>query len=60
LKLRFRKKVGSRLDLLKEEQRLKYNDIEQESRPSKQKEKTISEVVEKVALWRKLYTGFID
>jgi hypothetical protein len=45
---------------LKEEQRLKYNDLESENRQSKQKEKTISEVVEKVALWRKLYTGFID
>jgi len=27
---------------------------------TKQKEKTISEVVEKVALWRKLYTGFLN
>jgi hypothetical protein len=39
---------------------VKYNDLESEGRQSKQKEKTISEVVEKVALWRKLYTGFID
>jgi hypothetical protein len=60
LKLRFRKKVGGRLDLLKEEQKLKYNDYESDNRQTKQKEKTISEVVEKVALWRKLYTGFID
>jgi len=31
-----------------------------EGRQSKQKEKTIQEVIEKVALWRKLYTGFLD
>lgn len=34
--------------------------MDNEQKPSKQKEKTISEVVEKVALWRKFYTGFIN
>jgi hypothetical protein len=31
-----------------------------EDRGSKQKEKRIGEVVEKVALWRRFYTGFYD
>jgi hypothetical protein len=49
------------LELLKEEQQAKYTEAEGgEGRQSKQKEKTIQEVIEKVALWRKLYTGFLD
>lgn len=61
LKLRFRKKIGTKLDILKEEQRAKYAEVENsEGRQAKQKEKTIQEVVEKVALWRKLYTGFLN
>ena len=32
----------------------------EEQKTSKQKEKKIGEVVEKVALWRRFYTGFYD
>lgn len=46
-------------EALIEEQRLKYEDAE-EDKNNKQKEKKIGEVVEKVALWRKFYTGFYD
>lgn len=55
-KLRIRKRVRSRLELLKDEQR-RY---EEQELGTKQKEKTIGEVVEKVALWRKMYAGFKD
>lgn len=45
------------VESLIEEQRLKY---EEDDANSKNKEKKIGEVVEKVALWRKFYTGFYD
>ena len=45
------------VDSLVEEQRMKYED---EDVNNKNKEKKIAEVVEKVALWRKFYTGFYD
>jgi hypothetical protein len=45
------------VDSLIEEQRLKY---EEDEVNNKNKEKKIGEVVEKVALWRKFYTGFYD
>ena len=47
--------MASRLELLKEEQRQKYAEMDPpEGKQTKQKEKTIQEVIEKVALWRKL------
>lgn len=47
LKLKFRKKIGTKLEILREEQKMKYAvDSEQaEGRQTKQKEKTIQEVV---------------
>ena len=58
--LKFRKKVKSKVEMLKDEQKERFNELDEESRKGKQKEKSISEVIEKVALWRKLYTGFED
>ena len=45
------------VESLIEEQRIKY---EEDDVNNKNKEKKIGEVVEKVALWRKFYTGFYD
>ena len=39
---------------------MKYDEMEQEKNSKGQKQKKIGEVVEKVALWRKFYTGFYD
>ena len=46
--------------MLREEQEERYASEEDLRKGSKQKEKTIAEVIEKVALWRKLYVGFND
>ena len=54
IKVRGRRKLI--VQSLIEEQRLKY----EEDDTNKNKEKKIGEVVEKVALWRKFYTGFYD
>ena len=56
--IRERKKIA--VDELIEEQKEKYEEVEDEKATKGQKEKKISEVVEKVALWRKFYTGFYD
>ena len=45
------------MESLIEEQRIKYDE---DDANNKNKEKKIGEVVEKVALWRKFYTGFYD
>lgn len=45
------------VESLVEEQRVKYEDDDVNN---KNKQKKIAEVVEKVALWRKFYTGFYD
>ena len=57
IKIRNKKKLITQA--LIQEQRLKYDDAE-EDKNNKQKEKKIGEVVQKVALWRKFYTGFYD
>ena len=48
------------IEALIDEQRERYDDVEDEKTNKGQKEKKIGEVVEKVALWRKFYTGFYD
>jgi hypothetical protein len=65
-----RKKAKSKLELLLEEQNNKYVEVDDinigrgnygdapHATAGKQKEKSIGEVIEKVALWRKLYAGF--
>lgn len=58
IKVRNKKKIA--IDALIEEQKEKYEDLEEEKNSKGQKEKRIGEVVEKVALWRKFYTGFYD
>ena len=55
IKIRGKRKLI--VDSLLEEQRLKYDE---DDINNKNKEKKIGEVVEKVALWRKFYTGFYD
>jgi hypothetical protein len=57
IKIRNKKKLV--IEALLEEQKIKYDEVEDEKN-NKQKEKKIGEVVEKVALWRKFYTGFHD
>ena len=57
IKIRNKKKLI--VDALIDEQREKYEQVE-EDKNIKQKQKKIGEVVEKVALWRKFYTGFYD
>lgn len=44
--------------MLKDEQKIKFNELEDEVKKGKQKEKSVAQVIQKVALWRKLYTGF--
>lgn len=56
VKIRNRRKLI--VEALIDEQRVKYDEIEDLN--NKNKEKKIGEVVEKVALWRKFYTGFYD
>ncbi len=55
IKIRGKRKLI--VDSLLEEQRVKYDE---DDINNKNKEKKIGEVVEKVALWRKFYTGFYD
>lgn len=57
IKIRNKKKLV--IDALIDQQRVKYDEVE-DDKNNKQKEKKIGEVVEKVALWRKFYTGFYD
>lgn len=58
MKVRNKKKIA--IDALIEEQRVKYEDVQEEKNNKGQKQKKIGEVVQKVALWRKFYTGFYD
>jgi hypothetical protein len=54
---------ASLLKKLLEEQQVNndMNDFENDKKkPKRIKERTISDVVQKVALWRKLYNGFYD
>ena len=47
--------------LLEEQQVNDVKDLESDKKKAKRiKERTISDVVQKVALWRKLYNGFYD
>ncbi len=55
-----RRNKRSLVDNLLDEQKRKNEKETNEERGSKQKEKLIGEVVEKVALWRRFYTGFYD
>lgn len=60
--MRIKIRGKSRLSIaeLVEEQRVKYEEAEEDKSAKGQKEKKICEVVEKVGLWRKFYTGFYD
>lgn len=60
LKLKIRKNKRPLVENLLEEQKKNAERETADEKGAKQKEKKIGEVVEKVALWRRFYTGFYD